>query len=194
MKTFRFKTYLTSNVESLESINKELLNKCKQQQFKKGDYLLREGEISKTSYFVEDGLLRQFSVDDKGKEHVIQFAPENWFMANREGECFNLPSSYNIKAIEDTTVFIIEKELIENLSKTNSVFLNFNIELLHKHIASLQKRITQLQSKTAKERYLDFIKTYPDVLMRVPQTYVASYLGITPESLSRVRKEISINK
>jgi len=194
MKTFRFKTYLTSNVESLESINKELLNKCKQQQFKKGDYLLREGEISKTFYFVEDGLLRQFSVDDKGKEHVIQFAPENWFMANREGECFNLPSSYNIEAIEDTTVFIIEKELIENLSKTNSVFLNFNIELLHKHIASLQKRITQLQSKTAKERYLDFIKTYPDVLMRVPQTYVASYLGITPESLSRVRKEISINK
>jgi CRP-like cAMP-binding protein len=194
MKTFKFKTYLTSNVESLETINKELLNKCKQQHYKKGNYLLREGEISKTSYFVEDGLLRQFSVDDKGKEHVIQFAPENWFMANREGECFNLPSSYNIEAIEDTTVFIIEKELIESLSKTSLVFLNFNIELLHKHIASLQKRITQLQSKTAKERYLDFIKTYPDVLMRVPQSYVASYLGITPESLSRVRKEISVSK
>lgn len=194
MKTFRFKTYLTSNVDSLELINKELLNNCATQHYKKGEYVLREGELSKKSYFVEDGLLRQFSIDDKGKEHIIQFAPENWFMANREGECFNLPSSYYIEAVENTTVFIIEKELIDKLALTNSLFLNFNIQLLHKHIASLQKRITQLQSKTAKERYLDFINTYPDVLMRVPQTYVASYLGITPESLSRVRKEISITK
>ena len=120
----------------------------------------------------------------------MQFAPENWFVSNRESEFLNRPSSYFIEAIEDSTVFVVEKELIHKLSTTNPGFIDFNTQLLHKHIASLQKRVTQLQSDSAQERYLDFIQTYPDVLLRVPQTYVASYLGIAPESLSRVRKEL----
>lgn len=191
MKTFRFKTYLTSNIEDLDALTKELLSHCNQLTVKKGDFLLREGEMSKKSYFVEDGLLRQYSIDSKGKEHVLQFAPENWFISNRESEYFQQPSSYFIEAIEDTRVLIIDRELIEKLSQINPEFIDFNTYILNKHIASLQKRITQLQSNTALERYLDFVETYPDVLLRVPQTYVASFLGIAPESLSRVRKELA---
>lgn len=191
MKTFRFKTYLTSNIGELETLTKELLSHCNQLQLEKGDFLLREGQLNSKTYFVEKGLLRQYSIDTKGKEHILQFAPENWFVANRESEYLNKPSTYFIEALEDSTVLVIEKELVEKLSKANPKFSEFNDKLLHKHIANLQKRITQLQSNSALERYLDFIKTYPDVLLRVPQTYVASYLGITPESLSRVRKNLA---
>lgn len=193
MKTFRFKTYLTSNVGTLEALTKELLSHCNQLEVNKGTYLLQEGEVNSKTYFVENGLLRQFSIDEKGKEHILQFAPENWFISNRESAFLNKPSSYFIEAIEDSTVFVAEKELFEILSKDNPQFIDFNTQLLHRHIASLQKRVTQLQSDSAQERYLDFIQTYPDVLLRVPQTYVASYLGITPESLSRVRKELAKN-
>lgn len=193
MKPFRFKTYLTSNVGALEALTKELLSHCNQLEVNKGTYLLREGEVNSKTYFVENGLLRQFSIDEKGKEHILQFAPENWFVSNRESVFLNKPSSYFIEAIEDSTVFVVEKELFDILSKENPLFIDFNTQLLHRHIASLQKRVTQLQSDSAQERYLDFIQTYPDVLLRVPQTYVASYLGITPESLSRVRKELAKN-
>lgn len=191
MKTFRFNTYLTTNIGSLEILTTELLSHCNQLVLDKGDYLLHEGEINSNAYFVESGLLRQFSIDDKGKEHILQFAPENWFVANRESEFLNKPSSYFIQAIEDSTVLIVERDIVEKLSKANPQFIDFNTQLLHKHIANLQKRITQLQSNTARQRYLDFIETYPNVLFRVPQTYVASYLGIAPESLSRVRKELA---
>lgn len=188
MKTFTFKNFLE---DSMEPLAQELLSHCVSLQVHKGEHLLRAGEIKNETYYVEKGLLRQFSIDSKGKEHIIQFAPENWFVSNRQSEYLQQPSSYYIEAVEDSTVRIVTGELIQKLSEDRPVFIDFNIKLLHRHIASLQKRITQLQSNTAQERYLDFIKTYPNVLMRVPQTYVASYLGITPESLSRVRKELA---
>ena len=84
------------------------------------------------------------------------------------------------------------KILSYKLAEQNKSFLKFNNKLLHNHIRHLQKRITQLLSATAEERYLDFIKIYPDILLRVPQSMVASYLGITPESLSRVRKDLAV--
>ena len=85
----------------------------------------------------------------------------------------------------------MDENILLTLSKSDPQFLEFNNKLLHNHIRHLQKRITQLLSATAEERYLDFIKIYPDLLLRVPQTLIASYLGITPESLSRVRKELA---
>ncbi len=191
MINFRFKTYLTSNIDIKESLLQEILTNCHCADIKKDEFLLSQGENSHQSYFVQNGLLRQYSIDSKGKEHILQFAPENWFLSNRESEYLHLPSSYFIQALEDSQIFILEKELFLQLAHNNAQFAEFNLQLLHKHIASLQKRITQLQSYSAKERYLDFIKTYPDLMLRVPQIYVASYLGITPESLSRVRKQLS---
>ncbi|MCY1378624.1 hypothetical protein D9M69_662750 [compost metagenome] len=135
--------------------------------------------------------MRQYSIDEKGKEHIIQFAPENWFMSDRESVYFDQPSSYFMQALEDTVTFLLDDTLFLELSRSDAAFLEFNNRLLHNHIRHLQRRITQLQSATAEERYLDFIRMYPDLLLRVPQIFIASYLGITPESLSRVRKELS---
>ncbi len=129
--------------------------------------------------------------DDKGKEHIVQFAPENWFVTDRESVFFNQKSSYFIQALENSSVLLLDEAFILLPSQKNNSFIEFNNKLLHNHIRHLQKRITQLLGATAEERYLDFIKIYPDLLLRVSQAMVASYLGITPESLSRVRKELS---
>ncbi len=191
MNNFRFTTYLTSNVGADQEGIEKLLSRCNLKHFKKGEFLMMQGDKSKYSFFVESGLLRQYSIDEKGKEHIIQFAPENWFMSDRESVYFDQPSSYFMQALEDTVAFLFDDSLFLQLAESDQAFLFFNTRLLHNHILHLQKRITQLQSATAEERYLDFIKMYPDLLLRVPQTYIASYLGITPESLSRVRKEMA---
>lgn len=190
MNNFRFTSYLTSNVDIDQNAIDQLISHCKIKLVKKGDFLLRQGEKCKHSFFIEKGLLRQYSIDNKGKEHILQFAPENWFMSDRESVYFDSPSNYFIQAIENTEVFLIDESLMLQLSKSNPTFLEFNNKLLHNHIRGLQKRITLLLSATAEERYLDFIRIYPDLTLRVSQSSIASYLGITPESLSRVRKEL----
>lgn len=194
MKSLNFKEYLTSNI----NINLTQLESCLSYQqikyFKKGDFLIKEGDICQYSYFVQEGILRVFYIDDKGKEHLLQFAPEGWFAADHESTYFKKASNYYIQALEDTTVYQLKDDFFEQLSLKNPVFTQFNEKLLHNHIHHLQKRIIQLIAKTAEERYVEFTKTYPDILMRVPQTMVASYLGITPESLSRIRKELIVKK
>lgn len=192
MINFRFTSYLTSNINFDIDLLNHLLSSCKIKQFKKGDFLLKEGEICEYNFFVESGLLRQYSIDKNGKEFILQFAPENWFMSDRESTYFKNTSSYFIQALEDTSVFLIDEQLIFKLSTSNTDFLAFNYKLLHNHILHLQKRITLLQSASAEEKYLNFIASYPDLTLRISQVLIASYLGITPESLSRVRKELSI--
>lgn len=145
----------------------------------------------KTPFFVERGLLRQFSIDEKGKEHTLHFAPENWFVTDRESAYFKQPSKYFIKSLEESVVVLIDEILIQKLTSRLPSFSDFNNRLLHNHIRHLENRINLLLSATAEERYLRFVEMYPDILLRVPQTMVASYLGITPESLSRVRKELA---
>lgn len=191
MKTFRFTTLLTSNLDIDSHAIEQMASRCQIRQFKRGEYLLRMGAKCGHSFFIEKGLLRQFTVDDKGKEHIIQFAPENWFIADYESVHFAEPSSYFIEALEDTTVLLLDEAFILELAKTNPTFVGFNNKLLYNYIRTLQKRVTQLQSASAEERYLDFIEICPDIILRVPQAMIASYLGITPESLSRIRKNLA---
>jgi CRP-like cAMP-binding protein len=192
MTNFNLISYLSSNIKIDESEIEKMVVDCERVTVKKGAFLIQKGAICKHSFFVESGLLRQYSIDEKGKEHIIQFAPENWFMTDRESVYFKQPSQYFIQAQEMSNILLIDENFINQLSKKYPTFIAFNNMLLHNHIRNLQKRINQLLSATAEERYLDFIKVYPDLLLRVPQTMIASYLGITPESLSRVRKELAL--
>lgn len=176
-------------IEEKEIIS--ILENCKVKQVKKDEFLLRKNEHCSHTFFVEKGLLRQYSIDNKGKEHVLSFAPENWFVTDRESSYFNLPSAYYIQALEDSQVVFLDENFIQMLSNKVPHFTDFNNRLLHNHIRHLQNRINLLLSTNAEDRYLQFVKMYPDILLRVPQTMVASYLGITPESLSRVRKELA---
>lgn len=191
MQEHRFTDFLTSNIDVDQNVLNQLFMQCQRKNYKKGSFLVFAGDFSESIFFVEKGLLRQYTIDDKGKEHILQFAPEGWLLNDRESMYYNKPSKFNIEALEDTEVFILNQAMIEKLEKEIPNFSTFNNELLNNHIRHLQNRINLLLSATAEERYLSFIKMYPDILLRVPQWMVASYLGITPESLSRVRKELA---
>ena len=144
---------------------------------KKGEILQTRGEINTKAYYVKSGLLRSYAIDKKGKEHVFMFAPEGWIIAD------NIPpqqvSELFIDAIEPTVAVIINKEN-EDLPDVKKLLNRLNV---------LQKRIIMLMSSSAIERYEHFIETYPDITQRVPQRMIASYLGITPEALSNVKRE-----
>ncbi|MDO6761187.1 Crp/Fnr family transcriptional regulator [Tamlana sp. 2_MG-2023] len=191
MNETNLKTFLTSNLNIDEAEISSITENCTVRKFKKNEYLLRKNEYCKHTFFVEKGLLRQYSIDDKGKEYILSFAPENWLVTDRESSYFNKPSAYFIEALEDSQVVLIDETFVQLLSKTIPNFTDFNNILLHNHIRHLQNRINLLLSAVALDRYLEFIRMYPDILLRVPQTMVASYLGITPESLSRVRRELA---
>lgn len=160
----------------------------------KGEFLLRPGETSRYSYYVEKGLLCYYSIDHKGKQHIIQFAAEEWFIADRCSLFFQQPSEFFIEAIEDTVITAIPKDFFDKLSLSDPSFAQLNTKALHHHILHLQKRIQQLLAETAEQRYKDFLETYHSIASRIPQTLLASYLGIAPESLSRVRKEMANKK
>ncbi len=164
--------------------------KIKVKNVQKGEFFLQPGEVCNDTFFVNKGLLRMYSIDKNGKEHILHFAPENWILVDRSSLYLNQPSDYYIDAVEPSEVLVLSPEYFDFLAENQpSVIAKQNV-LLHKHVSSLQKRITQLLGATAEERYVDFLKTYPNIFERVPQWMVASYLGVTPESLSRVRKEL----
>ncbi|RIW17076.1 Crp/Fnr family transcriptional regulator [Algoriphagus lacus] len=151
---------------------------------KKGTVLQRKGETNSKVYFVENGLLRSYTIDEKGKEHIYMFGPENWLVTD---SCEpDTPCQLFIDAIEDTVLNVASKE--EMLKETP------DIKALFRRLNSMQNRIIMLMSSSAKERYEHFIDTYPNIIQRVPLRMVASYLGITPEALSRVRNELSQKK
>ena len=191
MVTENFSKY----IQQLFGIQDQQVSVCenliKLKKVPKGRVLVRAGEINKELYFVEQGLLRQYFTDKNGKEHVLYFAPENWLLGDRNSSYFSVPTDFTIEAVEDTVVVILEPEFFINLSKEYKDAIEKSEFLLHRHIRQLQKRVSQLLGATTEERYLDFITTYPNLMMRVPQWMIASYLGITPESLSRVRRELA---
>lgn len=186
-----FKTHLTQNGpltdEQFNAISPSLLAR----HYEKGQILMRPGEVCKHSFFVESGLLRAYTINESGKTHIIQFAPENWIISDRSSAYFNEPTVLFVDAIEDTSVTLFDNNFTCQLGDIDPSYLQHNELALHNHIRHQQMRINSLLGATAEERYIDFVRQYPDLMLRVPQWMIASYLGITPESLSRVRKELA---
>ena len=157
-------------------------------QLKKSEFLYHAGEIARYEAFVTKGLLRRYVIDKKGAEHIVQFAPENWWVRDEKGFTYNQPSDFFIDAIEDSFVLLIDKQGHYNLiEKIPGYGTSFQAGLQN-NIAAKDKRILHSLTATAEERYADYLKTYPLIARRVPQHMLASYLGITPETLSRIRR------
>ncbi|GAB5523859.1 MAG: hypothetical protein Roseis2KO_17310 [Roseivirga sp.] len=148
----------------------------KQITIQKGDFLQRKGDLNSKIYSVKSGLLRSYAIDEKGKEHIFMFAPEDWIIADNLPP--NDPCDLYIDALEESVVHVFEKDLNKE----------HNHGKLIKRISVLQKRVIMLMSATAIERYEHFVKTYPQITQRVPQKMIASYLGMTPEALSKVKR------
>ena len=188
-----FHTYLTQTAGLSEDDFLSLPYLPPSHIYKKGEYLIRPGDYNSKIFFVEKGLLKQYTIDDNGKEHIMHFAPENWLVSDRSSAYFKQPTEYFIEAMEDTEVFVMDEKFINAASEISASYREFNHRSLHNHIRAMQNRINLLRGATAEKRYLAFVNTYPALYSRVPQWMIASYLGITPEGLSRVRKELAKN-
>ena len=154
----------------------------------KGEYLQREGDPVKYGAFIAKGFLRSYVIDNKGKEHIIQFAPENWWISDKAGLSKDVKASFFIDAIEDSEILLMDfNGHVTLMEKSPGYASSFQAGIQKRGVAK-DKRIVQSLSATAEERYNDFIATYPSIVQRVPQHMLASFLGVTPETVSRIRK------
>jgi CRP-like cAMP-binding protein len=157
----------------------------------KNEFVLMPGQISKYTFFTEKGLLRMYSLAENGKEHIVQFAPEKWLIFDRKSMYKEVPTKFFIQATEDSEIVFLQKGVTEEIiASYPQSAVKFTL-MLNSMIARLQNRVGMLIGASAEERYLEFLETYPGFINRVPLYMIASYLGITPESLSRVRSGLS---
>ena len=155
---------------------------------KKGDFLQREGDLNATTFYVKKGLVRSYIIDSKGKEHIFMFAPEGWIIADVEALEFNEPVQLFIDCLEDSEVILFDKDCLFKADFSKERMIK-NAQLLYRRLGKLQRRVLMLMGSPAIDRYHYFLATYPELHNRVPQRMIASYLGITPEALSKVKGE-----
>lgn len=164
---------------------------AKERSFSKGDVLIREGQPVSKTYFVLKGCLRSYCIDKDGKEHTLQFAIKDWwisdFMAIYSGE----NSSLNVECISDSKVVEFKSKELDEILTLFPEFEVFQRRNLERHVVSLHRRILNQLQLSATERYELFMKEYPDIEQYAPNYHIASFLGITQQSLSRIRKDRS---
>ncbi|MGG6232227.1 Crp/Fnr family transcriptional regulator [Tenacibaculum sp. SDUM215027] len=171
----------------------QFYNQLERKEYKAKTLLIEEGKIVKDLYFVESGLFRTFkNIEDK--EFTTYFACDKHFITVFDSFIYQTPSSEFLEAIEDSVVYKISFENLTQLYKKSSNFEKFGRVLAERNHLCAQQRTLTMQTKSAKKKYLDFIKNYDKkIVLRAPQYQIASFLGIAPESLSRIRKEVVIS-
>jgi CRP-like cAMP-binding protein len=156
-----------------------------------GEFLQRSGDGVTHGAFVATGCLRKYVVDAKGKEHIVQFAPENWWTGEGPGVAPGTPAKYFIDAIEDSQLLLVDaashQRAIERLPAYAAGFRDG----IQRQALATEQRIVNALSESAEDRYEAFLKKYPSIAARVPQFMLASYLGVSPETLSRIRRQRS---
>jgi CRP-like cAMP-binding protein len=180
-----FNTYASKSLggDEIDLIQSFFVSK----KFRKRQYFLQEGETCKYISFIIKGSMRQYGVDDKGEEHIINLFIENWWVSDRESLLNQTPSNYFIDAWEDTEVLLVKKNDITWLIDNIPALAEWIRKLDANFAISTQRRISAAISLPAEERYRDLEKTHPEFLQRFPQHVIASYLGINRETLSRIR-------
>jgi len=160
-------------------------------ELKKGTTLLRADETVLNQYYVQKGCLRTYYIDSTGKEHTLQFAINDWWISDYTAFFSSTKAIMNIECIQDATLYKISKKNIDRLFEETPQLETFFRKKMEKAFASFQKRILASLSQSAKERYITFRSSYPNIDQSIKNYHVASYLGITTESLSRIRKELT---
>jgi len=162
---------------------------------KRKEFLLREGDVARYQFFVLSGCLRTYTIDAGGKEHILMFAPEDWWCS---GDLYSFlsgqPSVNNLEALEPTTLLQFSKDNLDTLFQQAPKFERFFRVLFQNAFVFHQNRINTNLSQPAEGRYDLFTKTYPHLESRIPQKYIASYIGVTPEFFSQMKANMSRKK
>jgi CRP-like cAMP-binding protein len=188
-----FFSYIQEISDKLLSENDKqvLMSHFKFKKLRKRQYFLQEGDVCKYIGFIVKGSARTFTVDQKGHEHILKLSMENWWLADFESFYLLTPSRYNIEALENLEVLQTTNAQIEEYLKHIPAFSAMSNIINQNYTIANQKRMQAAMSYTAEERYEDLISKYPQFLQRFPQNMIASYLGISRETLSRIRKHSS---
>jgi CRP-like cAMP-binding protein len=185
----KFEKYLLDRTSLTDGELEQIIQHCQQKRLRKKQYLLETGEVWKYDVFVSRGLLKLYFVDDKGLEHILQFAPENHWTGDRESTLSGLPSKLNIDAIEESEVVMILNDDFEMLRRTIPAFNDFVNDTLNKNVLAHQRRIHSSITNSAEEKYNNFLIRFPQIINRIPLHMIASYLGVSAETLSRIRSQ-----
>ena len=162
------------------------LSILKDKKIRKKQFLSQEGDISKGPAFVIEGILRSYTVDKNGFEHILQFAPPGWWIADMHSLITQQPGSLSIDAIDNSEILLLPKNELDKLYKDIPAFERFFRILAENALVTFQQRLMDNLSLNAKERYENFCRRYPSLIECLPQKQVASYIGVTPEFLSKM--------
>ncbi|RYZ56234.1 MAG: Crp/Fnr family transcriptional regulator [Chitinophagaceae bacterium] len=185
---------LYQNITDKIALTEEEFAYCKTlfqpRKLRRKQYLLQEGDVCRYQAFVEKGMLRSFTISEKGTEHILQFASEDWWIADLSSYLTDEPSRFNIEAMEACEVLLLDRPSWDTLLQRMPRFEHYFRVLIQNNLIATQKRLLQSLSETAEEKYNRFLHTYPACMQRVPQHMIASYIGVSRETLSRLRKNL----
>ncbi len=185
----RLIAHISKFIELTEEDRETILSCIQYQEVKKKDYLLRQDAICNANYFILKGCFRQYYINEKGLEQIIHFGIDNWWITDYDSLERRTPSEYYIQAVENSEIAVLDKRVKEELfSKIPGLERYFRLILQRAYAASMQ-RIKYIYEFTGEERYYHFSNLFPEFIQRIPQYMLASYLGFTPEFLSKIRSK-----
>lgn len=187
----QFIQHFNSKVPLTESEQELLQSHLVYKKYRRKQYLLHAGDICQSFAFIEKGAMKSYTLDEQGVEHIIQFGVEGWIISDLYSFLTGEPATYNIDAVEDTEVMLISKNAHDRLLLTMPKYETYTRLNFEGAYIAMQRRLTSMISLSLEERYEKFRIEYPALLQRFPQHMIASYMGLTPETLSRIRKRIA---
>ena len=183
------------NYVSLTKEEEQFLNsKVTYRKYLKGQYIIQQGDVCKYECFVVKGCTKMFHVNEEGQEHILMFSIEDWWTSDMGSFITQTPADFSVMCLEPTELVMFSHDIIEELYQKIPKLERFFRQIIEKAFVASQKRIVRNFSLSAKERYLYFKNQYPKIEQRIPQYMVASYLGITKEFLSKIKKQLLVDE
>jgi CRP-like cAMP-binding protein len=191
LMTATFTNYLATRYRIPVDTAERIISLLVPRRVAKGTVLLKQGDQCTHAFFVVRGCLRNYVTDAKGKTHILSFAPEQWVTGDQISISHAEPSMFSIDAVEDSELFLADRNFFDRVSSIYEPFHRKCIQHLLEHMRAMEKRILYLVGAYGDERYLDFVNAYPELALRLPQYMIASYLGLSRQSLSRIRSKLA---